>query len=155
MSGHQLTRLTDADKAVDFTQAIQGHVSQHTKQVFNLERARDLVNHELAIQARENIVKDQFGNLYVVFVARLMDGDVWSVTNWVGADKWDGLSKRIVLVREWKKFKTFSDDLLTYLQQQAFVAFGKANVAYLKGQHAARLTSIQAVETEMSVHVTG
>lgn len=150
-----MIRLTDADKAVDFTQAIQGHVSQHTKQLFTVERSRDLLEHKLAIQARENIVKDQFGNIYVVFVARLMDGDVWSVTQWVGAEKWNGLQKRIVLVREWKKFKRFDDALLSYLQQQAFVAFGKANVAYLKGRHAAHLNTVENVVTETLVTAKG
>jgi hypothetical protein len=59
--------LTDADKAVDFTQVIQGHVGQSVKQVFTLERVRTLKNPKLQLIAQEHIVKDQFGNLYVVF----------------------------------------------------------------------------------------
>jgi len=36
----QIIKLTDADKAVDFTKVIQGHVSQSIKQVFTIERTR-------------------------------------------------------------------------------------------------------------------
>ncbi len=136
------TKLTDADKAVDFTKPIAGHVSQSIKQVFTLERVRELSHAKLQIDARENITKDQFGNIYVVIMAKLMDGEVYTVTAWVGAEKWTGTEKKIVLVKEYKKFKRFSDEMMTYIQDQSFIAFGKSNLAILKARHAAKLPSL-------------
>lgn len=133
--------ITDADKAVDFTQVIQGHVGQSVKQMFSVERTRARSHKALYIDALEHIVKDQFGNLYVVFAAKLMDGEVYTVTAWVGAEKWTGTVRKIVLVREWKKFKTFDDDLLAALQNMAFVSFGRANTAILKARHAGKLAT--------------
>lgn len=134
--------LNDADKAVDFTTVIQGHVSQSIRQVFTTERTR-LRRHDRAqIEALEHIVKDQFGNLYVVFVAKLMDGEMYVCTAWVGAEKWTANGKNLVLVKEWKKFKTFSDDLLAAMQNLAFYSFASANLAILKARHSAKLPAI-------------
>lgn len=134
------TRLPkDADLHVDFTEVIQGHVGQSIKQVFTSERERTLVNRELNLMAREYIVKDQFGNLYVVFTSVLGDGEVYAVTDWVGAEKWTGVAKATVLVRDYKRFRAFNDDLLAYLQHKAFLEFGRANLAILKSRHAANL----------------
>lgn len=136
-----ILRLTDGDKAVDPTTAIQGHVSQSIEQKFTIERTRLRVHKRAKIEAEELILKDQFGNLYVTFRARLMDGEVHVANAWVGSEKWDGTQKRIVLVREWKRFKTFNDDLLGAIQDLAFHSFASANLAYLKGRHAASLVA--------------
>jgi hypothetical protein len=127
-------KLTDADKAVDFTEAIQGHVSQTTKQVFTEERSRNLHNRWLQLECREHIVKDQFGNLYVVFAAKLLDGELYAVTSWI-AHPHRGL------VKQYRKlgFRRFDDDLLAYLQNEAWVALGRATVAILQARQAAKL----------------
>jgi hypothetical protein len=140
------TALTDADKAVDFTSVIQGHVSQNIRQVFTVERTRLRVHRALSIEAMEHIVKDQFGNLYVVFTAKLMDGEVYACTAWIGAEKWTGMEKRIVLVKEWKRFPGFNDDLLAAIQNLAFCSFGNANIAILKGRRAAQLPAVTAAK---------
>lgn len=137
-------KLTDADKGVDFTEVIQGHVGQTTKQRFTCERSRVIENRALRLEANENIVKDQFGNLYVVFTARLIDGEVYAVTAWVGAEKWTGQAKQLVLVGEYKRFHTFSDSLLGFLQDRAFIAFGRATLAILKARKTAKLPMISA-----------
>jgi hypothetical protein len=138
-----LTRaLTDADKGIDFTQCIQGHVSQSIKQVFTTERSRSLRNDSLQINAEEHIVKDQFGNLYVVFTANLIDDEVYACTAWVGAEKWTGTEKTLVLVKEFKKFKTFNDSLLAMLQGIAFLQFGKETITILKGRNAANMAAV-------------
>lgn len=134
--------MSDADKAVDFTQIIQGHVGQRVKQVFTCERTRTRRHRKLQIEAIEHIVKDQFGNLYVVFTAKLMDGEVYAVVAWVGAEKWTETGKKLVLVKEWKKFPSFNDDLLAALQNLAFVSLGKANIAILKGRSAGKLPRV-------------
>lgn len=131
--------MTDADRAVDFTKVIQGHCGQSVKQVFTVERSRMRVHRELKIEAMEHIVKDQFGNLYVVFTSGLMDGEVYGCCAWVGTEKWTGTEKRLVLVKEWKKFRAFNDALLAAIQDWAFLAFGNANMAILKSKHAAKL----------------
>lgn len=136
--------LSDADKGVDFTKVIQGHVGQGIKQVFTIERTRNRRHPKLQIEALEHIVKDQFGNLYVVFLSKLMDGDLYACTAWVGAEKWTGTTKGIVLVKEWKKFRTFSDDLLACIQNLAFVSFGNANLAILKARQAASLPQLSS-----------
>jgi hypothetical protein len=43
------------------------------------------------------------------------------------------------LVKEWKAFKSFNDDLLGAIQTLAFHSFGQANVNILKARHAAKL----------------
>lgn len=134
--------LTDADKAVDFTSVIQGHVSQNITQRFTVERTRLRVHQKLSIEALEHIVKDQFGNLYVVFTAKLMDGEVYACTAWIGAEKWTGMGKQLVLVKEWKRFPGFNDDLLACVQNIAFCSFGNANIAILKGRRAAQLPAV-------------
>lgn len=147
----KVIRLTDADKQVDFTKVIQGHVSQNIKQVFQIERTRRMVDKNLLIEAAENIVKDQFGNLYVVFIAKLMDGELYACTAWVGAEKWTGTQKTIVLVKEWKKFKRFSDELLTHFQSMAMFSFAKTNLAILKGAQAAKKLINVPTHQEMGV----
>lgn len=137
-----LIKLTDADKAVDFTQVIQGHVGNSVKQVFQIERTRARICKQLKLEALEHIVKDQFGNLYVVFLARLFDGEVYAATAWVGSYKWTGTEKKLVLVKEWKKFPSFNDDLLALIQNMAFISFGNSNVAILKARHAARQLAV-------------
>lgn len=124
-------KLNDADKAVDFTQVIQGHVSQSVKQVFHVERERTIHNRKLQLEAREIIVKDQFGNLYTCFVAKLIDGEVYAVTRWV-AHPHSGL------VAELRKLgaRRFDDALLAWLQDEAFLAFGRATIALMKSRHA-------------------
>jgi hypothetical protein len=134
--------LNDADKAVDFTRVIQGHVGNSVRQVFTIERTRLRVHAKLQIEALEHIVKDQFGNLYVVFTAKLMDGEVYASTAWIGAEKWTGKGKEIVLVKDWKRFGSFNDDLLAAIQNLAFHALGTANLAIIKGRHAAQQPAI-------------
>lgn len=134
--------LTDADKAVDFTQVIQGHVGQNVRQQFTVERSRVREHRRAQISAVEHIVKDQFGNLYVVFVAKLFDGELYTNVAWVGAEKWTGTGKQLVLVKEWKKFRTFSDDLLAAIQGLAFLSFANTNLAILKARHAGKLAAI-------------
>lgn len=134
--------LTDADKAVDFTRVLQGHVGSSIKQTFTVERTRLRKHARLELDAMEHIVKDQFGNLYVVFTAKLMDGEVYACTAWVGAEKWTDRGKEIRLVREWKQFRTFNDDLLAAIQNLAFHALGTANLAIIKARHAAQLPAI-------------
>ncbi len=136
------TGLNDADKSVDFTQVIQGHVSQNIRQQFTVERTRLRVHRRAQIEAMEHIVKDQFGNLYVVFTAKLMDGEIYACTAWVGAEKWTGAQKSIVLVREWKRFRGFNDDLLSAIQNLAFHSLASANLAIIKARHAAQLPAI-------------
>lgn len=137
-------KLTDADKAVDFTQVIQGHCGQRVKQIFTCERTRLRRHPQLQIEAQEHIVRDQFDNLYVVFTANLFDGDIYAVTAWVGTERWCNGDKRLFLVKEWKKFPAFNDAMLTALQELAFISLGKANLAILKSRHAAKLTAIAA-----------
>lgn len=145
MKERGIIKLTDADKGVDFTQAIQGHVGQSTKQVFTVERTRARICKPLKLEALEHIVKDQFGNLYVVFVARLFDGELYSCTAWVGSYKWvAGTEKRLFLVKQWKKFKTFGDELLACLQDMAFFTFGKTNIGILKSRHAGKQLAVTA-----------
>jgi hypothetical protein len=136
--------LTDADKSVDFTNVIQGHVGNSVRQQFTIERTRVRLHRKLQIEAHEHIVKDQFGNLYVVFTSRLMDGEVYASTAWVGAEKWTGAEKKVVLVKEWKRFKAFNDDLLAAIQNLAFHALGSANLAIIKARRAAQLPAIPA-----------
>lgn len=140
-----LIKLSDADKAVDFTQVIQGHVGPSTKQVFRIERTRARIYKPLQLEAVEHIIKDQFGNLYVTFLARLFDGELYACTAWVGTEKWvAGTQKKLFLVKEWKRFKAFNDDLLACLQDMAMFSFGKANIAILKARHAAKQLAVTA-----------
>lgn len=137
-------KLTDAVKSLDPTSVLQGHVSQSITQNFNIERTRLRHNKRLNISMMEHICKDQFGNLYVVFISQLPDGDVWAVADWVAVEKWNEAgAKETVIVREYKKFKTFNDDLLAYLQDKAFHAFSLEVLAWLKGQNAATIASMK------------
>lgn len=133
--------MTDADKQVDFTVAIQGHVGASIKQRFTCERTRTLTNERLRMDIAEHIVKDQFGNLYVVFSTQLIDGELYTVTDWVGKQP-PGFP--LTLVKEFKRFPGFNDDLLAYLQEKAFVSFGREALAILKARQAAKLTMISA-----------
>lgn len=135
----QAIRLNDADKDIDFTEVIQGHVSQSVKQVFNIERTRVIFNRKLNLEARENIVKDQFGNLYTVFIAKLIDGEMYAVTRWV-AHPHSGLVKEMRQLGS----RRFDDNLLAWLQDEAFVSFGRATLAILKGRQAAKMPMISA-----------
>lgn len=135
----QLIKLSDADKGVDFTKVINGHVSHNLKnQKFTIERTTARAHKALKLEMLEHIVKDQFGNLYVTFLARLMDNELYSCTAWVGAEKWTGAGKKIVLVKEWKKFKTFGDELLACFQNMAAYTFAKHNLTFMKGAVAGR-----------------
>ena len=136
-------KLRDSDNATDFTQVLQGHVSQSVQQEFTEERTRVIMNKRLKLEAREHIVKDQFTNLYVVFTARLIDGEVYAVTTWVGS-KNKGLNKRFLALTS-----KFDDTLLAYLQDGAFVAFGKATLAILKSRQAAKLPMVSALPSGM------
>lgn len=142
MSNAIVHKLTDADRGVDFSEAIQGHVSASVTQRFTCERSRIVDCRRLQLEAAEHIVKDQFGNVYVVFTSKLMDGDVYAVTDWVGTQK-PGFPLR--LVKEFKSFGGFSDNMLGYLQDKAFVAFGRATEAILKGRQAAKLPMISSL----------
>lgn len=134
MQATKLTTLSDADRAFDFTEAIQGHVGQSTRQIFTEERSRVLVNRRLNLECREHIVKDQFGNLYVVFVAKLIDNELYSVTHWV-AHPHTGLVRKLRHLG----FHRFDDACLQHLQDDAWVAFGRATVAILRSKQAANL----------------
>jgi len=139
-------KLNDADKAVDFTEVIQGHVSQSVKQQFTLERTKVVLNRTLNLEAREHIVKDQFGNLYTVFTAKLIDGEVYAVTRWV-AHPHSGL------VKEFRKLgaRRFDDNLLAWLQEEAFVAFGRATLAILKARQAGKMPMISALPSGLEL----
>lgn len=135
----ELIKLTDADKGVDFTKVINGHVSHNLKnQRFTIKRTRACGHKKLKLEMLEHIVQDQFGNLYVVFISKLMDQEVYSCTAWVGSEKWDGTQKTTVLVKEWKKFKTFNDELLACFQNMAAYTFAKHNLQFMKGALAAK-----------------
>jgi hypothetical protein len=56
----------------------------------------------------------------------------------VGAEKWTGTEKKLVLVKEWKQFGSFNDAMLEALQHMAFVCFGRETVTILKGRNAAK-----------------
>lgn len=116
---------------VDFTKVMQGHVSQTVTQQFAIQRHRVIENRKLRLECREFVVKDQFRNLYVVFTAKLIDGEVYSVTTWVGSEV------KGLVARFRAKYGHFNDGLLTYLQDEAFVAFGRATVEILKSRQAA------------------
>lgn len=133
-------KLNDADNAVDFTSILQGHVSQTIKQVFTLKRREIRVHRKLALEAVESIVEDQFGNCYVVFHAKLLDGEVWACADWVGTWRWTNATKQMMLVKEWKRFRRFNDDLLGYFQDKAFVALGRVTAGILKARNAGHQT---------------
>lgn len=137
-----MINLNDNDRGVDLSQAAQGHVSQRIKQIFTVKRSRIIRHKEARIEAREEIQTDQFGNLYVFIAAKLFDGEMHSVTAWMGAEKWTGTEKKIVLVKPWKKFKRFDDSCLEAVQTWAFLVLAQANLAILKGRHAGKLPFI-------------
>lgn len=128
----------DADQQVDFTSMLQGHVSQSIKQVFKVERARTIQNTKLRIACREYVLKDQFGNIYVSFTARLLDGELWGHGVWVAHPK-TGLNKAF------KQFGSFNDLLMRCLQDEAFVVFGRANVQIMRSRQAAYALNPNAV----------
>ena len=133
-------KLNDADRAVNYTEAIQGHVGPSVPQVFTEKRTRVLFNRRLNLECREHIVKDQFSNLYVVFTAKLLDGEMYAVTRWV-AHPVNGLVKELRALGA----RRFDDALLGWLQDEAFLAFGRMTVAILKGRQAAALPMISAL----------
>lgn len=130
--------LSDADKAVNLDSVIQGHVGTDVRQIFTIKRTASISNKRLGMDAAEYIKVDQFGNLYVQIAARLMDGEVYVTTAWVGIEKWTDRGKELVLVKEWKKFKTFSDALIDAIRLLAFHSLGQTNLAVMKARHAAR-----------------
>jgi hypothetical protein len=126
-------------------QASQGDVSQSIKQVFTTERTRILEFPQpppLKPQAvLESILKDQFGNLYLEYQAVLLSGELHTISTRVGAEKWDGTSKRTVLLRKFSKFGGFNDALIDALRTLAFFSIASENEAYLKGRLAANLVA--------------
>lgn len=115
--------------------SLQGHVSQSIKQVFRMERKRELSNKKLKLECREYLVKDQFTNLYCVFVSDLIDAERHCVPCFVGSET-RGLNKK------YKVFKTFSDDMLTHMQNEAWVIFGRATVSIMKARNAANVVTL-------------
>ena len=99
-----------------------------------VKRDRVLRNASLKLEARELIIHDQFQNLYVVFVAQLVDSETYAVPVWVGSMA-RGLCKEFT-----SRFKWFDDDMLAYLQRNAFIELGRLTAAILKGQAAAGVT---------------
>lgn len=115
--------------------SLQGHVSQSIKQVFTCERKRTRVQKKLKLEMREYLIKDQFTNLYCVFVADLIDAERHCVPCFIGSET-RGLNKK------YKAFQSFSDDMLHHMQDEAWVIFGRATAAIMKARNAANVVTL-------------
>lgn len=133
-------------------ESIQGHVSQKIRQRFKLERTREIRSKRLKLDAVEFIVVDQFGNKYFLFRALLFDGEIYEVAQWFweGARASDEVSTfggngvRGRLVGEFKRFREVNDALMDFAREQAFLAFGRSNLAIAKAKSLS--ASPQAIE---------
>lgn len=136
--------LTLADKAVDPTTAIQGHCGQTVNQRFQTRRAMVLVCEPLSMEAMEHVEEDQFGNLYLQMKARLADGELHTHDAWIGTYRWVNAERRLIPVKEWKKFDRLSDGLFDAFRTQSFAILGERNRLILIARHAAKLPMVTA-----------
>jgi hypothetical protein len=119
---------------IDPSVAVDGHVGPSVKQKFTVLRTRKVVEKRLSLEAAEFLLRDQFGNAYLSYQAVLMDNGTYAVTDWIGKVAADGSIKP---VREFKRFGSFSDDMIDFCRRQAFVAFGRTVLDILKSKQAA------------------
>lgn len=120
--------------------AIDGHVSQKTKQLFKVERTREIKHPKLNIEAVEWILEDQFGNKYFLFRSMLFDGELYDVAQWF----WCGGIDRLGLVGDFRQFKTVNDALIDFARDSAFIAFARTNLLILRARK--KSTSPQTLE---------
>lgn len=126
--------------------ALQGEVSHDRRQDFRVERKRVRKEPKLKLEMREYIVKDQFTNLYVVFVANLIDGERHCVPTRVGSEA-KGLRQK------YAHFHKFSDNMLTYLQQEAFVLFGRQTVEIMRARQVANVVTMIETTNDSAVEI--
>lgn len=134
---------SDELRGIDPGTTAQGHVSQTKKQVFTLLRQRTVQQKKLKMECEEFLYRDQFGNAYMTYRAMLSDGEVYDTTAWIGKVVAGGVIKP---VREFKKFVTFSDDMIDCLRMGAFVTFGRTTVELMKARDAAGATHILSAD---------
>ena len=137
-SGNSRPELNSNDpdaEVLGVIDSLQGHVSQTIKQNFKIERRRELKHKKLNLDCREYLMRDQFTNLYCVFVADLIDGERHCVPSFIGSDT-RGINKK------YRQFPLFNDDMLSFLQQEAWVLFGRQTVAVMKARHAANVATL-------------
>jgi hypothetical protein len=134
-SAAQINRTDTDAEWIGVMNALAGHAGKSVTQHFRIERRRELENKRLKLECREYLVTDQFTNLYVVFVADLIDEERHCVPTFVGS-KTRGLKKKYAM------FKTFSDEMLAHLQDEAWVIFGRQTVAIMRARQAANVPVI-------------
>jgi hypothetical protein len=101
----------------------------------NIERTRKLEYRPLGLfDIQESILKDEFGNVYLNFIAGLIDGEDHTVNFRVSRPS-TGLNQAYRKLG----FTKFDDALIDFLRREAFLAFGKATEAILKARKAANL----------------
>lgn len=132
-------KLNDADRGVDYSVVLKGHVVPRDShgneiEVTYLQGARDYFESDiLKFEVTESHVQDMMGNTYVVFTTRLEDGEIYASAVWLGFEKWSDKGQReLILTRQWKKFKVFDKDLRDYLRNLAEIDFGRANLELMK-----------------------
>jgi len=126
---------SDEAKQIDPGQSIQGHVSSTVKQEFEWSVCRPVCHPKLRIAAYEYIGKDQFGNEYVAYRAKLFDGADYDVHP-LGERGW----VRPSLIR---RFGGWNAGLVDFLRETAFRKFAEINLAILKARS---LTNPIAIE---------
>jgi hypothetical protein len=133
----KLIRLRAQDLNLDVSLELQELIAP---QKFRIERARIGVSRKVGIEFLEEIATDQFGNIYVAFRARLVDGNVHFATYRIGKRKWTAEGRlRYILRRELAEFVTFDDALMSHLQEVAVATYAQRTVELLTGMCAAKI----------------
>jgi hypothetical protein len=95
---------------LDPGESIQGHNGE--KQIFVTRRSWLIQDRKSKRQAREFIVEDQFGNTYVVYRAKLHDGEEYDVRDWVAPStllQYGGFTDALIDDYRAKAFQAFKD----------------------------------------------
>ena len=101
---------------IDPSTIVQGHNGE--VQRFTLHRSVIIQDRRSKRQCREFLVEDQFGNLYLIYRAKLHDGEDYDVA--ACGDGW--VNKPSLLLR----YGGFNDALVDDCRTQAFHAFDEA-----------------------------
>lgn len=133
-------------------EAIQGHVGQNTKQVFETLDGQPFAQPKLKLTGYEFIQRDQFQNHYHLMRAVLFDGEMYDVAQWIKPSLMMAHGGGRAAMDDWaaRHKLRITESLLRELREIGAMALARMNIEILKGRQAS--TAPVGLETHDLTH---
>lgn len=133
-------------------EAIQGHVGQNTKQVFETLDGQPFAQPKLKLTGYEFIQHDQFQNHYHLMRAVLFDGEMYDVAQWIKPSLMMSHGGGRAAMDDWsaRHKLRITESLLKELREVGAMALARMNIEILKGRQAS--TAPVGLETQDLTH---